>query len=99
MSLFGPTHFFNFEEILQPTCLFHPKLLFILILFATPLPEREVINTVANSVSKKDYALKCNTPLCDKDKCKFKSELDISPPPAHKINISPFRKSSRTPRL
>ena len=40
--------------------------------FTTPLDEREVINTVANSVSKKNYNLRCNTPLCDKDKCKFR---------------------------
>ena len=51
-------------------------------IFATPLPEREVINTVANSVSKKDYALKCNTPLCDKDKCKFRAlGIGSQPPP------------------
>tara|TARA_R100001129_G_scaffold58023_1_gene39956 strand:+ start:941 stop:1807 length:867 start_codon:yes stop_codon:yes gene_type:complete len=30
--------------------------------FSTPLDEREVINTVANSVSKKNYNLRCNTP-------------------------------------
>ena len=40
--------------------------------FTTPLDEREVVNTVANSVSKKNYNLRCNTPLCDKDKCKFR---------------------------
>jgi len=40
--------------------------------FTTPLDEKEVINTVANSVSKKNYNLRCNTPLCDKDKCKFR---------------------------
>ena len=40
--------------------------------FTTPLDEREVINTVATSVSKKNYNLRCNTPLCDKDKCKFR---------------------------
>jgi len=42
-------------------------------IFSTPLPEKEVISTVANSVSKKNYALKCNTPLCDKEKCKFRN--------------------------
>ena len=31
-------------------------------IFTTPLDEREVVNTVANSVSKKDYNLRCNTP-------------------------------------
>ena len=41
-------------------------------IFSTPLDEREVINTVANSVSKKNYNLRCNTPLCDKEKCKFR---------------------------
>ena len=51
-------------------------------IFTTPLPDREVINTVANSVSKKDYALKCNTPLCDKDKCKFRAlGIGSQPPP------------------
>ena len=42
-------------------------------IFSDPLPEKEVISTVANSVSKKNYALKCNTPLCDKEKCKFRN--------------------------
>ena len=42
-------------------------------IFSNPLPEKEVISTVANSVSKKNYALKCNTPLCDKEKCKFRN--------------------------
>ena len=41
-------------------------------IFTTPLDEREVVNTVANSVSKKNYNLRCNTPLCDKEKCKFR---------------------------
>ena len=41
-------------------------------IFTTPLDEREVFNTVANSVSKKNYNLRCNTPLCDKEKCKFR---------------------------
>lgn len=51
-------------------------------IFATPLPEREVIATVVNSVSKKNYALKCNTPLCDKDKCKFRAlGIGSQPPP------------------
>ncbi len=51
-------------------------------IFASPLPDREVIATVANSVSKKDYALKCNTPLCDKDKCRFRAlGIGSQPPP------------------
>ena len=38
-------------------------------IFTNPLEEKEIINTVAKSVSKKDYNLRCNTPLCDKEKC------------------------------
>lgn len=47
--------------------------------FVSPMDDKEIIATVANSVGKKDYNYKCPpkfnaiAPICDKDKCKFRS--------------------------
>ena len=47
-------------------------------IFTTPLDVNEVKNSVAKSVSKKDYNYKCPpkfgaiTPICNKDLCKFR---------------------------
>jgi hypothetical protein len=41
--------------------------------FAKPLTVQEIKSTILNSLSKKNYTLKCMTPLCSKDKCKNRS--------------------------
>ena len=41
--------------------------------FTKPLTVQEIKSTILNSLSKKNYTLKCMTPLCSKDKCKNRS--------------------------
>tara|TARA_R100001440_G_scaffold3438_1_gene8470 strand:- start:277 stop:1815 length:1539 start_codon:yes stop_codon:yes gene_type:complete len=53
--------------------------------FDTPLSPQEIKTTILSSLSKKNYTLKCNTPLCSKDKCKHRA-LGIGTQPPDIVN-------------